>query len=140
MCGVNREQRVGEEGGWRWEGSSPVDRVVLPPAALLDANATPLLLAEEAGLGKVLGELLRQNYMPVGRMRGKEGGRREGARERRRERRRGLWQSRRRGMNTRFALRGYLYSKASSVYLLEERAAAGFVRARKDGWPGEWGW
>ena len=43
-----------------------VNGIVLPSAGLLDANAAPLLLGEEAGLGEGLGELLGEDDVPKG--------------------------------------------------------------------------
>ena len=43
----------------------PVNGVVLPSPALLDANAAPLGLCQETALGKGLGEFLGENDVPV---------------------------------------------------------------------------
>lgn len=42
-----------------------MDRVVAPAAALLNADAPPLLLAQQPSLGERLGELLGQDDMAV---------------------------------------------------------------------------
>ena len=44
-------------------GDGPVNGIVHPPAALLDAQATPLRLGEQATLRGVLGHVLRQNHV-----------------------------------------------------------------------------
>lgn len=43
---------------------SPVDGVVHPAAALLDPEASPLLLRQHPGLGQTFGQILRQDDVP----------------------------------------------------------------------------
>ena len=53
---------------------SPVNGVVLPATALLDPNAAPFRLGQQARLGKRLGQFLGENDVPVcGDFKKKEG-------------------------------------------------------------------
>ena len=54
----------GRELGWVASGV-PVDSVVLPAAALLHADATPLGLAEEPRLRQILGSLFGEDDVPI---------------------------------------------------------------------------
>lgn len=43
-----------------------MNRVMLPAAALLNADSTPFRFGQEATLGKSLGEFLGKNHVSVG--------------------------------------------------------------------------